>query len=493
MSCRARHLRSYLAGLLYEDEGKAPNSQAISAALNVLEAEAAYKGAEIPLHVRVAEADGAIWYDLSDLDRRAIRIDPHGWHIESDPPTLFRPYAHQRPQPEPVAGGGDIRQLLRFVNLASPEDELLLLVYLVAALVPRIPHPILLTHGPQGSAKTTFFRLIRRLIDPSALETLSLERDRAQLAQQLAHHYAPLYDNISRIPEDVSDMLCRAVTGEGFSKRELYSDDDDVVYEYRRLVGLNGINITAEKPDLLDRCLMLSLEPIDADKRRPESEVLERFEQARPTIFAGMADALSKAMSLRPDVSISRLPRLADFALWGCAIAEALGFSHEGFLEAFGLNTTARNDEVLESNPVAQMVVTLMRDRVSWDGTPSELLRELDRLADTHHVDTRAKSWPKSSAWLTKRLNEVRTNLSAAGLNVEYNRESASRTIFLWRDSVTAGDPGNDRDDDTDDGGGAVPSRVSSSKISPDSSDSDGNDANDGILGDPLQTDDIES
>jgi hypothetical protein len=56
----------------------------------------------------------------------------------------------------------------------------------------------------------------------------------AELAQQLAHHHAASYDNPSVIPTWVSDAFCWAVTGDGFTKRELYSDDDDVEARGRR-------------------------------------------------------------------------------------------------------------------------------------------------------------------------------------------------------------------------------------------------------------------
>ena len=103
--------------------------------------------------------------------------------------------------------------------------------------------------------------------------------------QQLSHHWAAYYDNLERLPNWVSDILCRAVTGEGFSKRVLYSDDDDVIYQYRRCIGLNGINVAAHRADLLERSLLLELEAIPPGKRKPENELWTEFEKARPLLF----------------------------------------------------------------------------------------------------------------------------------------------------------------------------------------------------------------
>ena len=104
-----------------------------------------------------------------------------------------------------------------------------------------------------------FARMLRRLVDPSSMETLSLPRDQKELVQTLAHHYVAMFDNVDTLQPWQSDMLCRACTGEGFSKRQLFAVDDDIIYSFRRCVGLNGINIAATRADLLDRSILTGL------------------------------------------------------------------------------------------------------------------------------------------------------------------------------------------------------------------------------------------
>ena len=64
-----------------------------------------------------------------------------------------------------------------------------------------------------------------------------------------------------------ADMLCRGVTGGAFSKRELYSDDSDVILTFKRPMIITGINIPTHSPDLLDRLLLIELERIQSDRR----------------------------------------------------------------------------------------------------------------------------------------------------------------------------------------------------------------------------------
>jgi len=182
---------------------------------------------------------------------------------------------------------------------------------------------------------------------------LSFPHDGTQLVQQLAHHWAAYYDNIADLPGWVSDTFCRAVTGEGFTKRELYSDDSDFIYEFRRCVGLNGINVAVHQSDLFDRAILVGLEAIPKERRRPEDELWAEFEAMRPALVGAVFDVLSRALALRPNIRLSGPPRMADFALWGCAIAEALGYPQQEFLAAYDQNAEARNDEVLQGSPVA--------------------------------------------------------------------------------------------------------------------------------------------
>jgi hypothetical protein len=427
---KSKDFRRWLARQFWESEQKAPNSDALSAALNVIEAKARFDGEEHRLHNRVAFQEGAIWYDLADREWRAVRVTGEGWDIVAEPPILFRRYSHQRPQPEP-ARGGDLRDLLLFVNLRDPSGGLLLLVYVVCCFVPDIPHPIPVLHGPQGSAKTTLFRMLRGLIDPSATAVLSFPRDATELVQQFSHHWAPFYDNISSLPDWTSDLLSRAVTGEGFSKRELYSDDEDVIYQFRRCIGLNGVNVAAHKPDLLDRCILFGLEPIAPTDRRPEEEIWREFEEAWPRLLGAIFGTLCRAMALRDSVHLAALPRMADFAIWGCAIAKALGHSEEDFLAAYEGNTEARNEEALQASPVAAMVVELMEAQSEWEGTPSELLADLEKLAEEHRVNTKAAGWPKAAHSLSRRLNEVRPNLAAVGIAVATRRDGRRRVVTI--------------------------------------------------------------
>jgi hypothetical protein len=229
----------------------------------------------------------------------------------------------------------------------------------------------------------------------------------------------------------VSDVLSRAVTGVGFGKRELYTDEGDVIFQLKRVIGLNGINVIATKADLLDRCILFELKRIPDTERREEKEFLAEFEQVKPKILGGFFDILSKAMGIYPTLRMKALPRMADFAHWGGSIAKALGYPVGDFVTAYRANIQNQNVEVLSSNPVATVLLSFMENRDNYEGTPAELLDELAQQAEQMKIKTTIKSWPGAPQVLTRRLNELKSNLRQGGIEVDTT--SGARIEGKWK------------------------------------------------------------
>src|SRR3989338_2977107 len=449
----SQQFKQWIVRKYWEQNKQTLNTEHVKQAIDLLISIAIHEGEEKKLENRVAGTDNAIWYDLCNKDWSAIKISSSGWEFATNPPIIFRRYKHQKPQTTPIAGGS-LSQLLQFVNIADESQRLLFLVYLISCFVPNIPHPIPILYGSQGSAKSTFMRVIRRLIDPSSLELLSFPTRKEELVQQLSHHWTPFYDNVTTMPEWLSDALCRAVTGEGFSKRELYTNDEDMIYSFRCCIGINGINIAGTKADLLDRALLFGLERIKSENRKDEQTFWKQFEENCPLILGAIFEALSRAITIRPTVKVKELPRMADFTLWGCAISEAIGSTQDAFLVAYRTNIGRQNDEAIQEHPVASAIVAFMQDQNKWAGTSTELLYLLEDLAISEKINIKQSTWPKTPQLLTRRLNEVKTNLETIGINIRSGTFQHKRMIEITRpintvDTVVPNNTGNDDDDES--------------------------------------------
>ena len=101
--------------------------------------------------------------------------------------------------------------------------------------------------------------------------------------------------------------------------RQLYTDDEEVLFEASRPVLLNGIEDVISRPDLGDRAIFLALAPIAELNRRPEAEHWREFETARPCILGALLDGVVHGWAI-DQVQIERLPRMADFALWAAGV-----------------------------------------------------------------------------------------------------------------------------------------------------------------------------
>jgi hypothetical protein len=424
---RSKGFRRWLVREFFQRYDRPPGAQALQDALGLLEARAQFDGPQREVHVRVAEHDGAIYVDLANERWEAVEITPAGWRVVSEPPVEFRRPRGMLPLPAP-SQRGDIEELRRFINIRE-EDEAswrLLLAWLLQALRPRGPYPVLILQGEQGSAKSTVERLLRALVDPSTAPLRTTPRNERDLIIAATNSWCPAFDNISNLPPWLSDAFCRLSTGGGFSARELYSDAEEVLFDATRPVILNGISGVASRPDLLDRSVIITLPPIPEEARRPEAELLRDFEKARPVILGALSDAVSGALRAVERVRLEGMPRMADFAVWATAAEDSLGWEPGAFMKAYTGNRREATESALEADPVAAAVREFMRDKERWAGTATELWKALSALVDE---DVRhSKAWAGAPNSLTNRLKRLAPALRGTGIEYGEDRSGSKGT-----------------------------------------------------------------
>jgi hypothetical protein len=429
---KSRWFRQWLAGRFWRERRSAPRAQAMQDALGILASKATYEGPELVTNVRLAECDGAFWLDLADADWQAVKITPAGWEIVSGPPAkLLRPHGLLC-LPKPTRGGS-IDLLRRFLNLASGEDWALLLSWTIAALRPTGPFPILVVNGEQGSAKSTLCRLVRALIDPSMAPVRATPREVRDLMIAASNSWVLAFDNISNISPWLSDAFCRMSTGGGFATRELYSDRYEIIIDVQRPVMVNGIEELANRSDMLDRSICLTLPTIPDTNRKTEKELWAEFGQLWPLILGSLLDAVSKAIDRYPDVVLQTSPRMADFATWAVAAEEALALAPGSFLAAYSAKRAEATDLAIEVSPIGPAIQEFMSERRYWEGTAQELLTSLEDNHCTEQTKNR-RDWPKTPQAIGKALRRLAPDLRSAGIDIRFTRSTGKgrkRTIQL--------------------------------------------------------------
>jgi hypothetical protein len=242
-------------------------------------------------------------------------------------------------------------------------------------------------------------------------------------------------DNVSHLPDWLSDAICRLSTGGSFATRQRHTDEDEILFNVQRPCLVNGIEEIAVRGDLVDRAIVLELPSIPEDKRITDEEFWARFDEWEPGLFGYLLDAVAGALPRYESVKLTRLPRMADFAKWITAAEPALGWEDHFFVGAYTENRKQANDVTIEASPIARHVVALAATG-SWEGTATALLERLNVKATD--AERRSKTWPQASNGLSNALRRLAPSLRSKGVNVQFHRDQNVRTILVSSQSETS-------------------------------------------------------
>ncbi|HMN41846.1 MAG TPA: hypothetical protein PKE29_13455 [Phycisphaerales bacterium] len=403
-------LRAELADAHSRKYGKAASSVALADVMLTLQGRA-MSGEPEAVELRTARGPaGEIVLDLGCTRGRVVVVRPDGWSIEASSSVLFRrtELIGELPAPE---RGGDIEELRRFLNVGQ-EDFWLFVGWCVAAFIPEIAHPVLLLTGEQATGKSTAAKLIANLIDPGPARLCCPPRDPDQWTVAASGRWVVALDNLSQIPEWLSDALCRGVTGDGRVTRKLYSDGDLHVVEFRRPILINGIDLPALRGDLGSRLLKIELERIDPTKRLSEDALMRGYDLARPRMVGALLDLLVKVLAWLPEVRPIEMPRLADFSRVLAAMDEAL--EHKcNTLQRFSGQESEIARDVVEGDAFAESIMAMMGELIGpWEGTAKRLQEELPKPTPI------PPSWPKNAKGIAGRIRRLAPSLIRLGYQV---------------------------------------------------------------------------
>jgi hypothetical protein len=354
---------------------------------------------------------------------------------------IFKRTGHDKGQVAPLFMDTNKRYLRDEIFAKSTIKEnyqkLIAEVYIISLFFPDIAHPMIIPIGPQGSGKTLLFRLIKLIVDPrDNVDALvqRLPRDEKDRRVNIHDNFLSLFDNETSLKSFEMDELCAWVTGCSFTVRALYTTDENKTYSGKRPIGINGINIPIVNPDALSRSFIIEMEKVQ-DGLLPESEMILGIKNKMPAILGHIFETLKKALGMydqvREEVRLNH--RLADFIVLGETISRALGNENNEFLKAWEKNVENQNKTVLENNTFANVLSGYVENNTDYkengklSHTPEELFKALKIYAASEGIDS--KFLPKSSGWVTRKINTVSSDLFLAGLSIKYDRTGEKRLI----------------------------------------------------------------
>jgi hypothetical protein len=301
-------------------------------------------------------------------------------------------------------------------------------------------------YGGQRAAKTTFQRLVKQLVDPDKPENLlSINHDKMEFIQQLSHRHVAFYDNLRYKIAWLPEEICKAVTGGGTTKRQLFTNEGDIIFDFKRCIGINGINMIMNEPDVLRRSIIIELESLIDDNMISEEQIFSSAEQLKPDLLGYIFDTISKAMPIKDTIKLKSIPGLADFALWGEAIARSMGYEEMQFVDAYRRNIEKQNEHIIDTNPFAK-AITMLYDELeetndssvklkfrfnngAWSISANGFIEELKGIGFREGIDTADKRFPQSANKLAYQLNIIKPNLRSSGIDIIIRKSRTKEDI----------------------------------------------------------------
>lgn len=384
---------------------------------------------------RVAQIDDTIYYDLCNREWEAVRITKENIEIiklGSQTPLFLRT-RRNREQVKPIINPNvdAFKQLIDLLKIPI-ELQKLFKIHIISFFLEGYPMPIMAITGEQGSIKSTITQSVKRIIDPSGEKfednTNKMPEESDDLNLAIFANYCSAFDNISSFSHEVSDDLCRAVTGQLYTKRELYTDIDEVLLAFKRKIILNGIAPNLENGDLLERTIIYQVEPITEDQRITLKEYEKEFNTILPFILGQCFITLQKALTLYPELekSLKKLPRMSDFSVWGEAISQALGNESNEFLEIYRNTLTANYLDAAESHAIVEYIVSLINDntKLPYRKKLSEFYIDLKNFATNkgYDVNSQFTLFPRHHNKIRQHIKRVNPFIRNAGFDVRVYR-----------------------------------------------------------------------
>lgn len=404
--------REYVALIVYKNLDCAARDLAISDAIVTLSASAKFDGEEHEVYLRYAKSDDYYYIDLVNADWQVVEVSSAGFRVLNDSPIYFSRMGTMKPLPTPLETG-NIDLLWNSINIPKHMRGVAL-TWMIESMRVDTPYTIMELSGEQGSGKSDTQERIRMLIDPSAVNLRGEPEKNEDIYIAANNGHLISLNNLSNISAKQQDIFCTVATGGGSSSRKLYSNGEEYLIDAKRPILINGISTLATRPDMADRTVRLELPTIPGEQRRSASDLVTEFNKNAPTIFTGLLELFSNSLDILPKIRLEKLPRMADFAILGEAVFQALD-EPVSFSKVYGEIRHSASINALDTSPVARAILDMMDERQTpFKGTMKQLLEQLEYWNEVGS----SRSWPRSPRGLGDAIRRNAPSLRLTGVEV---------------------------------------------------------------------------
>lgn len=334
--------------------------------------------------------------------------------------------------PDLSACSTDLIPLIRtHFPFACEDDVKIFALYLVSAFSGlQFDFPILVALGPKGSCKSTFYRFLVSLIDPSSNDLLTLPK-KEDLIKKIHGSYMTAIDNMLRVPPSLNPVFCQCSTGGNHVERRMYTNNEMITYELRSLLCLNGITMHSAS-DFKDRCIYFSFPRIDPRERRPLSDIQQEFESAKPKLLGSCLNTLAKVIIDTSPIKTTSFHRLADFHRFCIRVGKYIDISEDEVNYLLERNQSIVNEESIYDNALALLLISFMNRYGSYEGSMSSLYTKILEIAREENIST--KLLPPAANIFSKEIKSFESELEEfAGIHFDIKRNNKHSHIHIYK------------------------------------------------------------
>jgi hypothetical protein len=360
-----------------------------------------------PLDLRMAAYQGAVYLDLAQEDTiKAVEITKDDWRVIDRPPKYFRRTSAMKALPEPVRGGdldADLESLLGLSGATLTAVK----GFLVHQFQPLGARLHLAFKAEGGSGKTIRAFIIRSILDPNIAPFRPLVDNEQQMIITARNSQAVIFDNISHITADQSDMLCRLSTGAGFGARQLYTNLEEITVALKRSAILTGISNIVKREDLAQRTVFIELPPIAM--YRTETDIKAELHEKHARILGAILDHVVQALRNLDATPVQPRFRMADAVQW----IEASGIA-PGFTEFYAENQLVGASIAVEEDTLGSRLEEYLLAHQPLENITFKALR--DKLDSVVFAGGKLpKGWPETSSAFSANMQRLLPALRKKG------------------------------------------------------------------------------
>jgi len=418
--------------LCYQRLGRGPTDAVIGEVVANINARG-YGLPQEPITRRVLAAQGKVWVFLGPDSPDIVEIGPGGWSITTKAPGLFLPPDNAATMPLPTRGGS-VDDLRRMFPNVDDDGWRATVGFVISTYLPHGPLPVLSLNGPQNCGKSMTTQTIRWLCDPligvdARGEMPKKAEDLFTIADQ-AHTLT--FDNLSGLPLEMSDALCRVTTGGARQCRRLYRQGVLNTLRARNPVIVNGITPGVEREDLVSRCVFVELRAIEEKDRLKEAELERMLRNALPGALGAIFDGVALALQHHTATTVRPCHRLEDAACFVTAAEPALGYHDGSIVSAWLASQQAVHDKLTSADPVVEVLDRVLGRNLQWQGTASKLVQDALSL-ETDDGPRLPSDFPKTASRLGDYLRRRTEVLARSGYTVKKSRTGDARILLIER------------------------------------------------------------